>query len=681
MTRFCIHPSAFLFNVEDLRINSTRPSGRGISAYSGWRDLLNSFTGVKWFHLDSDHSTNIVRDLRDRRHETMLPSLHKIYIPQPAGRRHAPLGEAVVSFMISRQLSGHHIAVEYERLCHINELRETGPLFQQVTIEMLSDDILLGIFRHRLDLTPKFWPTLACVCRRWRKTVFGSPLGLNLRLYCTYGTPVLKTLDFWPPLPLVLNYGGSPILHPPALEDNDNIITALRQSDRVSSISLTVTHSLLESLSTISKAFSELEELALVSGDNVPLTLSSTFRWGPRLRTLHSTRIAFPSLPQLLSPSHDLVDIQLHEIPSAGYFSPQAFANSLSGMTHLRTLSLHFLSLPPRRSYLRLLPPSGERVVLPALTFLKYRGTSKYLDNLVARINAPGLGDIDITFFSQPTMDASQLGQFIEWTGIQTPFSQAEVQISGYAIFLSFTSSGNSTPLRLQIPCKHLDWQLSCMAQVCSQFSSFLLRVNDLRISKIQPSSELDEADGEQWLELIRTFGGATDFPVASELTTAILCALGLVEGGHAPVLPSLRHLHIENPMAMDDPSWDGLLLFITLRSRSGHPLQVNVPFNQCHICHASFREKKGLDRHLIDQHGYRILCSYCNDFECAGHNDDLFREHLMRNHVDVVYTDDHVWNYLLTPDQLDSLISRHSSLRALHTVAPSTTVTAPYSQ
>ncbi|KAH9070843.1 hypothetical protein EDB83DRAFT_371226 [Lactarius deliciosus] len=146
---------------------------------------------------------------------------------------------------------------------------------------MLSDDILLGIFRHRLDLTPKFWPTLACVCRRWRKTVFGSPLGLNLRLYCTYGTPVLKTLDFWPPLPLVLNYGGSPILHPPALEDNDNIITALRQSDRVSSISLTVTHSLLESLSTISKAFSELEELALVSGDNVPLTLSSTFRWGP----------------------------------------------------------------------------------------------------------------------------------------------------------------------------------------------------------------------------------------------------------------------------------------------------------------------------------------------------------------------------------------------------------------
>ena len=93
------------------------------------------------------------------------------------------------------------------------------------------------------------------------------------------------------------------MLDPPAPEDEDNIIAALKQSDRVSSISLTVTSSLLEKLSTISEPFSELEELVLLSQDNLQLTLPSAFRWGPRLRTLHSTRIAFPSLPQLLSPS------------------------------------------------------------------------------------------------------------------------------------------------------------------------------------------------------------------------------------------------------------------------------------------------------------------------------------------------------------------------------------------
>ncbi|KAH9010371.1 hypothetical protein EDB83DRAFT_427717 [Lactarius deliciosus] len=652
VTRVCDLLSASLFNVEDLRISATPPSGRVYRNYSGWRDLLNFFT--------STHGT---------------PSLlHTLWIAHP-GPRHAPLREAVVAFMISRRLSGHPIAVEYERLCHINELRGTETISQQ--IEVLSDDILLDIFRRCLGPTPQIWPTLACVCQRWRQIVFASPLGLNLRLYCTYGTPVLKNLDYWPAFPIIVKYGGFPNLDPPAPEDDDNIIAALKQSGRVSSIRLTITSSLLGKLSAISEPFSGLEKLVLLSRDTMrlPVTLPSTFRWGPRLRTLKSTKIAFPSFPQLLSHSHNLVDIHLHEIPSAGYFSPEAFANALSGMTHLRTLSFNFLSLPPRRNYLSLPPLSGERIILPALTLLQYRGTSKYLDSLVARIDAPGLGNIDITLFSQPTMDASQLDRFIQRTGIQMPLSQAKVQTSGRAISISFTSSGNSTPLRLQISCKQLDWQLSSMAQVCDQFSPFLSHVNGLRINMTQLSSAQNDVNGEQWLELLRAFDGATDFSVAGKLTTAILCALGLVEEGHTIVLPSLRHLHIENPMAMNEPSWDGLLSFIALRSRSGHPVQVNVPFKQCQICYASFREQKGLDRHLVDEHGYRILCSYCGDFECKTGYNDLFREHLRTEHSEVGYRDRRIRSSSLTPFQLDSLVTRHSSLRAPDT-APSATVT-----
>ncbi|KAH9059948.1 hypothetical protein EDB87DRAFT_1619398 [Lactarius vividus] len=218
------------------------------------------------------------------------------------------------------------------------------------------------------------------------------------------------------------------------------------------------------------------------------------------------------------------------------------------------------------------------------------------------------------------------------------------------------------------------------MAQVCGQFFPFLFRVDNLGINTSQSSSGQDDVDGEQWLELIRAFGGATDFRVADEHTAAILRALGLVDGVHVNVLPSMRHLHIENPMAMNDPSWDGLLSFITLRSRAGHPVQVNVPFNQCHICHASFREQKGLNRHLVDKHAYRILCLYCGDFECKPGNNDLFREHLENEHSDT--EDALLWNPnpFLTPYQLDSLISRHSSLHTPETVAPST-VTAPHSQ
>lgn len=99
------------------------------------------------------------------------------------------------------------------------------------------------------------------------RTEFTS--GSKASIYCTYGTPVLKTLNFWPPFPLVMNYGGSPMFDLPAPEDEENIIATLKQSDRVCSIILTITNSPLENLSTISEPSSELEELVLLPQCNV----------------------------------------------------------------------------------------------------------------------------------------------------------------------------------------------------------------------------------------------------------------------------------------------------------------------------------------------------------------------------------------------------------------------------
>jgi hypothetical protein len=222
----------------------------------------------------------------------------------------------------------------------------SGSFSQQVTIEILSYDVLLDIFRHYMDRSPKFWSTLAHVCQRWRGIVFASPRSLDLRLYCTYGTPVLKTLKFWPPLPLIMNYGGSPELNPPAPEDDENIVAALKQSDHVRSISLTVTSSLMEKLSTITKSFTELEEIILLSRDNLKLALPGTFRCGPRLRTWQSTRIAIPALPQLLSHPTGLVDLQLHEIPKLGYFCPEILLMHCRGRAtfeHFHSTSFPFL--------------------------------------------------------------------------------------------------------------------------------------------------------------------------------------------------------------------------------------------------------------------------------------------------------------------------------------------------
>ncbi|KAH9018046.1 hypothetical protein EDB84DRAFT_662750 [Lactarius hengduanensis] len=665
MARICNHFSALLFNVEDLRVSATRH--QDISYFGQWLEPIRSFTGVKWIHLDGNLSVNVVRGLQllERGSETVLPSLHTLHIAQP-GPRHAPLREAVVSFMISRRLSCRPIAVEYERLCHISELRGTEPFSQQVTIEILCDDVLLNIFRHYLDAAPRTWPTLTHVCQGWRQIVHTSPLGLNLRLYFTPGTPVLKALDCWPALrlPIIVNYGRVPNLDPPAPEDDDNIIAALKQSGRVRSINLTVTSSLLNKLSAISEPFLELEGLALLSGDNTQLTLPSTFRWGPRLRTLHSTGVAFPSFPQLLSQSHDLVDIQLHEISIGAYFSPEAFANALSGMTNLRTLSLtiplRFHVLPRRQNYYL-----GERVVLPALALVKYRGTSKYLDGLVARIDALGLGDIDITLISQLTMEASELGRFIERTEMRTSLIKAEVQTSIYAISVSFTSSDTSARLRLQIPCSQLDRQLSSMAQVCNRFSfsPFLVRIEALGIDSTQSPSGQDDVDGEQWVDLVRSFSGARDFRVTGVHATYILCALRRAGGGeHATnltVLTAVRNLRVQGAVALDKPLIDAARLFTTLRRRSGRPVKLEL---SCSVCDNSFRSLPSLRGHLLDQHAYRLVCSYCRDFECTPEHPHQFREHLKYEHPEVDSLIRGPCSRNLEPV---ILVYRHSSLRA----------------
>ena len=475
-------------------------------------------------------------------------------------------------------------------------------------IEMLSADILLNIFRHYLYASPKTWPTLTHVCRSWRQIVLRYPQSLDLRLHCTYGIPVQKTLECWPPFPLVVNYGGFSGLDPPSLEEDNNIIASLKQYARVSSINLTVTSSLIEKLSAITEPLLGLEKLVLLSQDNVQRALPCAFRWGSHLRTLHSTRVAIPSFLRLLSPCQDLADLRLHEIPSPGYFPPEAFANALSGLTNLQNLSLHFLSFPSRRNYLTLPPPLEERIVLPALTCFQYRGTSKYLDNFVARIDAARLGKINITFFSQPTMDASQLGQFIERIEMRTPLSGAEVQISGHDISVTFLDQSTATPLRLQISCKQLDWQLSSMAQVCNHFSPFLFCVEYLRINSTQSTE--DGVVGEQWLELIRAFGGAKDFHVAGVHVTDILGALRLAD---ETVLPALHNLRVSALLRVGMPLWDTAESFLASRQRFGRPVDLYAEVS-CHICPASFTQQQGLKRHLVDMHSYRI---YCGGFEC----------------------------------------------------------------
>ena len=479
----------------------------------------------------------------------------------------------------------------------------TCSISRQVTIGSLSNEVLLNIFRYYLDVSPRFWPRLVQICRKWRQIIFApqQARALQLRLFCTHETPILKTLDCWPALPIVVEYGGLPALDPPTPKDQANIIAALKHPDRVTSISLTVTNSLLRTLSAIERPFSELEDLVLLFRHTARLTLPSAFRWGLRLRTLHLTGAADPALPGLLFPSTGLVDLQLNNIPKDGYFTPEAFVNALSGMTQLRTLSLHFLSFTPHRKPLGLPPQLGDRVVLPALTCLKYRGTSMYLEGLVARIDAPRLGGIGIALFCRPKMDASQLGRFINRIGMHKLHSRAEIISSERTSSISFTQPEVPTRLELQVSCKSLDRQSSYMAKICKSLSAFLLGVEHLRISGAQPSSghdNSDRSDRRAWPKLIRPFKGTKWVHLAGDHSTSIVCALRSRQSG--VLLPTLHKLCVREPEPHYAPLEEAVVSLIRSRQLSGHMIGVEyerfrinelhgtgTTFAQCQLYHA----------------------------------------------------------------------------------------------
>ncbi|KAH9018086.1 hypothetical protein EDB84DRAFT_1581626, partial [Lactarius hengduanensis] len=465
----------------------------------------------------------------------------------------------------------------------------------RIMIEKLSDEVLLSIFRYYLDASPRFWirVVLVHICRKWRRIVFASSQALRLRLFYTHGSPFLKALNHWPSLPIVVEYGGSLELDPPAPEDDDNIMAALEQSDRVSSISLTVTYSLLKKLYAIESPFSELEHLVLLSRDEdwQQLTLPSIFGRSTRLRSLHLTGIAFSALPRLLYSSRDLVDLQLHQDFTINPWlaSPEALTDALSGMAQLRSLSLH---LPFTIRGIGDPLPSKKRVILPALTHLNFLGRDEYLEDLVSGIDAPRLGDIEVTFTNKYRGELLDLSRFIDRILVPKSCRKAHILFSDGVVSISLTQPGALTYLTLQIFCDEEDYGQLSMSHICAQLSeSSLSNVEDLRISAmlrqtrrkyeefkwpplVDPKKKgppvdmviLDSFTGVKLLH-IAAGGSPTDIAYAIQLLTQ--------EPWRGNVLPALHKLYIADPGPRHAPLRETVVSFMISRRLSGHPIEV----------------------------------------------------------------------------------------------------------
>jgi hypothetical protein len=205
-------------------------------------------------------------------------------------------------------------------------------------------------------------------------------------------------LDVWPAFPLVIRAGVT------KMENVDNIVAALKHSDRVKTIDLLVVRKwqLKQVLAAMQGPFPELTDLQLEThnlGSKPISVLSDSLLAGSilRLQFLSWTGIAFPNLPNLLLVATRLVDLRLWNIPYSGYFSPEAAASSLFALTSLESLCLAFQ--PFRYPNMASHPPPSTRSVLSVLISFEFEGERKYLDDLMARIDFPRLNNLTTTLY------------------------------------------------------------------------------------------------------------------------------------------------------------------------------------------------------------------------------------------------------------------------------------------
>jgi hypothetical protein len=247
----------------------------------------------------------------------------------------------------------------------------------------------------------------------------------------------MPVLDVWPSLPIAIRS---------YLRVDDTIISALERHNRVRSISFGGERTELDRLvAVMEEPFPVMDLLFLRIDDSLETApaLPNTFLGGsaPRLRSFNLRNIPFPTLPRLLLSCNDLVELSLKQIPHSGYISPETMAICISAMASLDHLSIRFKSPASRPDPRNRHPPPLTRAILPALTKFDFRGT---LEDLVARIDAPLLDSVEITFFNQLVFDIRQFPRFIAYAPELMSCDMAQINIYDDRVEMRFMPRENS---------------------------------------------------------------------------------------------------------------------------------------------------------------------------------------------------------------------------------------------
>jgi hypothetical protein len=362
----------------------------------------------------------------------------------------------------------------------------------------------------------------------------------------------------------------------------DNIIAGLERCVRVCRIELMfVQSSELEIiLAAMQQPFPELTLLVLTTFSETVQVVPDSFLGGsaPRLEYLMLDGIPFPGLPKLLLSATHLVDIFLDNIPHSGYISPDVMVTALSSLTSLRGLTLRFQSPRSFPDQASRRPPPSTRSILLVLTF-QFKGVSDYLEDLVARIDAPRLNFLKITFFNDTVFDTPQFTQFTSRTPVLRKLDKAHLTLRNRDAGLGFSSRTAGVRIfSVNILCQGLDWQLSSLEQVCTSCLPPLSMLEDLYTYE-DPDSQAgwkDDIENGLWLQLLHSFAAVKNLYLSEEIARRIGPALQeLAEGRTTEVLPALQNLLLDG-LESSGPVQEGIAKFVAARQVASRPIEVS---------------------------------------------------------------------------------------------------------
>jgi hypothetical protein len=433
--------------------------------------------------------------------------------------------------------------------------------------------------RARVPEVPeRWWYKLAQVCQRWRRIILGSASYLQLYLVCTYGTPVADMLAHSPPLPLIIDFFRAREI---TTEDEEGILLALEQRDRVRCVRLLITDPNLGNLiMTIDEEYPILEYLIItlwvqtLEGD-MDLMLPAILQ-APHLRHLILKGFVLPIGSRLLATAVGLVTLTFYmEYPSA-YFEPDTLLQRISFMPQLETLHVVLPHHDVERQLVHT-PIMTRRVTLPYLHRLVLEGVSNYIEAIVCQISTPLLEALDIRLFPQHTFFVPGLVQFVNTTE-NLKFDCAKLKFSGGGVSVDLYphTEAKTHSLFIYVDGGNIGWQVSSMAQIFNSPYQIFSTVKHLALEhRVYRWSErwYNVVDRTRWRELLRLFSNVKTLHVDDEFVEELSHTLRPDDGELAlEPLPGLQELTYYRKLRSGDTS-DAFTSFIDARQNTGRPV------------------------------------------------------------------------------------------------------------